>query len=289
MEAKSVRKICGHASVRGTLDRITQLSIHPQSFLFSGPKHLGKSLVAQEFAEKLIGSPVSSDGFHPDLFILGDTSDDSDSPMLSVEQVRVAQQFLSRFPENGKYRVVIVERAEQLTISAENALLKMLEEPNTSSVIILVSSRPGKLLPTVRSRLFPVNFSLVAPEVLRQFFPESNDLPDFFFSLGLPGLIRRSIQDPESFEMMKNELKKLFQLSRLSWSERIQLAEKLTGSAGDLEQMLSIWLIGLSRRGSDVRTPAEAAFLETIIETIDRISARQGSSRLLLEKLFTAI
>lgn len=62
MEANSLNRICGHLPVREMLDRIAHLPIHPQSFLFSGPKHIGKSLVAREFAEKLIGSPAVQTG-----------------------------------------------------------------------------------------------------------------------------------------------------------------------------------------------------------------------------------
>lgn len=289
MEIKNPISICGHSRVRETLDRVATLSVHPQSFLFSGPRHLGKSLVAREFAEKLIGETATQSNFHPDLLIIGDSSEEDTVSALSVEQIRKAQQFLSRFPEAGKYRVVIIESAERLTLSAENALLKILEEPNDTSIIILITNHPGKLLPTVRSRLFPVSFSLVESEVMRQFFPEANSLPEFFFTLGLPGIISVAVNNSESFEETKNQLKHLFQLSRLSWSERIKLAEQLSGENDNLEQILSVWLIGLARREASTRTITEGIFLESVIETIDRIAERQGNSRLLLEKLFTAV
>ncbi len=157
METKDMSSVCGHTEIRATLDRIAHAANPPQSFLFSGPKHLGKSLVAREFAAKLIGVPAIPGAFHPDLLILDGPGEDPDSrPALSVDRVRKAQTFLSRFPENGRYRVVLIDDADRLTNSAENALLKILEEPNTSSVVILVSAHPVKLLPTVRSRLFPV-------------------------------------------------------------------------------------------------------------------------------------
>lgn len=293
MEANETAVLYGHEKVRAMLGRIAHASTLPQSFLFHGPKHLGKSLVAREFIGRLIGTPILPGVFYPDLLILDETYNDSgdQTTTLSVEKIREAQLFLSRFPEKGRYRVVLIDDAERLTGSAENALLKVLEEPNTSSVIILVSAFPGGLLPTVRSRLFPVVFSLLAPEELRKSFPEAADLPEFFFSLGLPGLVRRSIAEPESFEKMKSQLKRLFQLSRLSWAERIMLAEELAVAPEELGNILNIWLIGLSRRHelSAGRSRTEALFLERVIETIDFVSGRQGNPRLLMERLFTSL
>lgn len=293
METKESVAICGHSDVRASLERIARVANPPQSFLFSGPKHLGKSLVAREFAGRLIGTPIFQGVFHPDLLILNETHDDSDdqTATLSVEKVREAQLFLSRFPEKGRYRVVLIDNAERLTKSAENALLKVLEEPNTSSVIILVSAHPGKLLPTVRSRLFPVAFSLLAPEELQRFFPQAVHLPEFFFSLGLPGLVKQAVDEPEAFDVTKGQLRRLFQLSRLSWAERITLAEQLAAAPETIENVLDIWLIGLSRRQnlSENRSRTEALFLERVIETIDFISSHQGNPRLSMERLFTSL
>ncbi len=293
METKESVAICGHSDVRVSLERIARVANPPQSFLFSGPKHLGKSLVAREFAGRLIGTPISQGVFHPDLLILDEAHDDSDdqTAALSVEKVREMQLFLSRFPEKGRYRVVLIDNAERLTKSAENALLKALEEPNTSSVIILVSAHPGKLLPTVRSRLFPVAFSLLAPEELQRFFPRAAHLPEFFFSLGLPGLVKQAVDEPEAFDVTKGQLRGLFQLSRLSWAERITLAEQLAAAPETIEDILDIWLIGLSRRQnlSENRSRTEALFLERVIETIDFISSHQGNPRLSMERLFTSL
>lgn len=287
METESA-VICGHESARTILDHIAEkIDTRPQSFLFSGPRHLGKSLVAREFALKLIGTPALSNGFHPDCFFLGE---EDEKDVISVDQIKEIQSFLSRFPEQGRYRVVVIDGADRLTSSAENALLKILEEPNSSSIIILIAHRPGQLLLTVRSRLFPITFHPVSGEQMRQFFPEAAELPDFFFSLGLPGLIRSAIVSPESFTDMKEVLKPLFQLTRLTWAERIVLAERLASDAEKLEDVLNIWLIGLTRRktGEIMKTKNEAIFLELVLDTVDHIARGQGNPRLLMEKLFTA-
>jgi len=284
--------ICGHREIRARLAHIANQKFQSQSYLFSGPKRLGKSLVAREFALALIGSAALPDGFHPDLLTLAGVKDEKTGAFgsISIEAIHEMQMFLSRFPESGRYKVAVVDGAERLTDSAENALLKVLEEPNSSSVIILITHRPGKLLSTVRSRLFPVAFSLVPQSELEQFFQEEPVLPDFFFSLGLPGLIYDAQSDPAAFDEVKRELRDLFQLSNLSWAGRIALAESLATDPIRAEALLEVWLIGLSRRlaGTGTEMRAHAVFLEAILETLDVIVSRQGSPRLAIEKLFTA-
>lgn len=286
-------KICGHQHVREQLDRMVSLPVIPQSFLFSGPRRLGKYLVALEFAEKLTSIPprgIYVEG--GDILVIGrpnqDPLDEAKAmTSISVDDIREASEFCSRFPSTGRYRVVIVDAAERLTASAENALLKILEEPNSTSVIILVTHLPAKLLPTVRSRLFGIAFSPIVANELRASFPDSN-VPDFFFSLGLPGLIATATDSPDVFERQKKLLRGLFQLSRLTWKERISLAEQVAEDPEGVGDLLEIWLAGLRRQNEvSFHSLTFAVFLEQLLETLDRVSLREGNPRLLLEKLFT--
>ncbi|MGB4942944.1 MAG: AAA family ATPase, partial [Candidatus Moraniibacteriota bacterium] len=263
-----------------------------QSFLFAGPRQLGKFLVALEFAQKLSGAQGSAEDVTGDVLVIGrrERSDDKASKAagLSVSDIRHAEAFLSRFPGGGKYRVVIIDEADQLTHAAENALLKILEEPNSTSVIILVTHVPGRLLPTVRSRLFTVAFAPLAPEELQSHFPKV-DVPDFFFSLGLPGLIEEAAVDPMAFAQKKELLRGLFRLSRLTWAERLSLAERLASQSDDLPGLLELWLIGLERQRGEqaMQSVAFVTFLDRVLETLDQVSQREGNPRLMLERLFT--
>ncbi len=191
-------EITGHTGVRAELERIVQQAVHPQSFLFFGPRRLGKSLVAKEFALKLVGTEALPNGYHPDILLIGGPEAQREKldgePALSVEAVREAEMFLSRFPESGAYRVVIIDGADRLTRSAENALLKVLEEPNSSSVLILITHQPGKLLPTVLSRVFPIAFQLVPSAELQAAFRGRAvaELPEFLLFARLTGSPLRS-------------------------------------------------------------------------------------------------
>jgi DNA polymerase-3 subunit delta' len=78
------------------------------------------------------------------------------SSEIKVEQVRELADFLSIGSHRGRLRVALVHPAEDMNLHAANALLKSLEEPPSGAIFVLVSNRPGELLPTVRSRCMAV-------------------------------------------------------------------------------------------------------------------------------------
>ena len=79
--------------------------------------------------------------------------------VVTVDEIRRVNRFLSMTSHDGGYRVVIVDPADDMNINAANALLKNLEEPPSRTVFILISHSPGGLLPTIRSRCQTVRFS----------------------------------------------------------------------------------------------------------------------------------
>ncbi len=85
---------------------------------------------------------------HPDVILI----EPGDSGSIKTEQVRECIDRAAYRPFEGRRRVVIIDQADALVASAQNALLKTLEEPPSASSFILVSARSDLLLPTVRSR-----------------------------------------------------------------------------------------------------------------------------------------
>ena len=88
-------------------------------------------------------------GSHPDLHWV---APEEDKQQLSVDQVRAACEKLSKTSFRQGYKVAIIEPAHQMTPGAANSVLKTLEEPTPGSLLVLLTSRPSGLLPTVRSR-----------------------------------------------------------------------------------------------------------------------------------------
>ena len=177
------RDVVGHLRLIKLLSRSAAGATLPPSLLFAGPYGVGKRLTAVALAQALncqapitnqsaAAGPLADDalpldacgrcaactriarGVHPDVVIV----EPGDSGAIKIDQVRdIVDRSMYR-PFEGRRRVVIIDQADALVAAAQNALLKTLEEPPSSSVFILVTSRPDVLLPTVRSRCPDLRF-----------------------------------------------------------------------------------------------------------------------------------
>jgi DNA polymerase-3 subunit delta' len=180
------REIVGHRRILSLLARAIEAGTLPPSLIFAGPEGVGKRLAAQAVAQALNCNAVSRQstvdgerptandfdacgrcatcnriarGVHPDV----QTIAPGETGSIKVDQVREAIDRTVYRPFEGKRRVTVIEDADALMASAQNALLKTLEEPPSSSVFILVTSRPDALLSTVRSRCSTVRFPRLSP------------------------------------------------------------------------------------------------------------------------------
>ena len=98
--------------------------------------------------------------------------------VIGVDDVRTVSSFLSKTPSEGGWRVVIIDAADEMNINAANAVLKILEEPPSRSLILLIAHNPDRLLPTIRSRcrrldLRPLKETQVA-DLLKRYCPNLN-------------------------------------------------------------------------------------------------------------------
>ena len=291
--------IVGHRVIQERLDRLVGERTHPQSFLFVGPEGVGKRLVSLRFAWMLLGQGDAfglreeEDLSHPDISFLapervtekGKTREKS----IPVEAIRESIGFLSRYPLVGEKRILIIDDAHRLSHGAQNALLKTLEEPNETSVLILVTHDAAALLDTVHSRLQRVPFSLVAKEemlALGTLRPEDQSL----FSFGRPGIIGMALRGTEEFSATKVFLRRLSNLQELSVSDRLRLAEDLSQEGAPVTRLLE-WLLSVAHEStrnesSRVRIRMTYSFLEDILKVQRVLRGTQANVRLQLEKLF---
>jgi len=83
---------------------------------------------------------------NPDIFVINEVSG------WTIELVRLTKNFLSQKPFNHQNKIIIINDAHNLNIESQNALLKTLEEPGDNNYLIITTSKPSKILPTIISR-----------------------------------------------------------------------------------------------------------------------------------------
>jgi DNA polymerase-3 subunit delta' len=154
-------QIVGHDRVIRLIQKSIETNRVSHAYLFSGPSQVGKSTLAREFAKALNclepDSPCGrcrscqkiDKGVHPDVQSI-DLEEGAKS--ISIDAIRRLQEGVALRPAEGRYKVYILQEAERLSEQAANALLKTLEEPPPSVVLVLTTLEAGMLLPTLVSR-----------------------------------------------------------------------------------------------------------------------------------------
>jgi DNA polymerase-3 subunit delta' len=139
------------------------------AYVFVGPDGIGKKTMAlalskaihcverdDDFCGRCVNCARISDGNHPDVRLVELAPGKKE---ISIEQIRNIERELSYRSFTGKRKVLIIDPATLMNLSAQNALLKTLEEPPADSSMILIAANAGGLLPTVRSRCLPLSFA----------------------------------------------------------------------------------------------------------------------------------
>lgn len=140
------------------LDRIPHGGSH--TLLFSGPRGVGKGLFARAFAREILkGNEIDLHLFVPS----------GKAALHSIDSMRSLTQRLSLPPTSATYKVFVIDEAERLPSISAHALLKTFEEPPDNTFLLLISSAPDQLLPTVRSRCRELRFIPVEEREISQF------------------------------------------------------------------------------------------------------------------------
>ena len=150
-------QVVGQSSVTSTLQNAIKSNQLAQSFLFCGPRGIGKTTCARIFAKEIniFNSTEAIDDFSFNIFELDAASNNSvDDIRNLVEQVRVP-------PQIGKYKVYIIDEVHMLSQAAFNAFLKTLEEPPVHAKFILATTEKHKIIPTILSRCQIFDFKRV--------------------------------------------------------------------------------------------------------------------------------
>ncbi|MEP6341860.1 MAG: DNA polymerase III subunit delta' [Maricaulaceae bacterium] len=168
------------------------------AWLITGVKGVGKATLSYRMARYLLGaSQLLQDGLdfssddpvvqriasqgHGNLFVLRRPYDIKTKKIrteIPVTEARKLRDFLIQKPSETGWRVVIIDSMDEMNRNAENAILKSLEEPPEKTMFFLLSSTPGRLLPTIRSRCVSLSLRAVEPKQIQSWVRNRDDYSD---------------------------------------------------------------------------------------------------------------
>lgn len=169
------------------------VSAPSHALLLTGPSGSGKRTLASSLVETVLELPENGFASHPYGLLI---APEAEGKAIGIEAVRQLEQFLARkVPGKAEYdRAIIIENAHLLTLEAQNALLKTLEEPPAGTIVVLTVSYPQAVLPTIRSRAQAIPVTRLERLGLTDYFSNKGfSKPDinqaYAISGGLPGLM----------------------------------------------------------------------------------------------------
>ncbi|MDO8494317.1 MAG: DNA polymerase III subunit [Deltaproteobacteria bacterium] len=188
----------GHTVQIEQLKKLLRDERIPHAILLSGMEGIGKKMVAFGFAQAIL----RCGNIHPDLhFVI------PDGQSIKIEQIRELKHKASLHSFAGGAKIFILDDADAMTESASNALLKILEEPPADTFLILISSRPNMLLPTIRSRCQIITFQPLPVKELENILREKGIHQETeFLSRFAQGSLKRALKiDVEKLKEIRKQ------------------------------------------------------------------------------------
>ncbi len=254
----------GNEHVVAALSRALAADTVAHAYLFVGPEQVGKGTLALRLAQALncatalthssqvvtagaatyeaAGEPCGAcepcrriaAGLHADVqtVVVEPSEEGPQHKAISVGQVREVEHAVALNPFEGRCRVVVIDPADAMNTEAQNAFLKTLEEPPGHVVFVLITARPERLLPTIRSRCQRLDFRSLSVAAVEEALLAAGAEPERAqllarLSRGRIGWALAMARDPAQMDRRAEALASARALAAMSVDERMGLAERL--------------------------------------------------------------
>ena len=244
--------ILGNEKIRHQLrESITKQSIS-HAYILAGDKGIGKSKIAREFAMELICEKHTGCGecpacrqfladAYPDFFYMDAEGKES----IGIDRIResIVNDVTIR-PYHGKVKIYVIDEADKMTVGAQNALLKTIEEPPEYVVILLLVRNMSLLLETIRSRCIKLLLSAVSTDRIKGWLVEkgiSEEVATMVasYSNGAPGIAKAMAESEDFAVMYEQNVEFLKKISEASINDILLFIEELKKRAGGFKEFIN--------------------------------------------------
>ncbi len=255
----------------------------PQGLLVVGPSGIGKQTIAVAWASGIVGQATDIRVVEPD-----------DKGTITIETVRELYR-AARGKQQGR-QVIIIANADAMSLEAENAFLKLLEEPRPGLTFILTAERQEALLPTIRSRVQHITLQPLSDSAVRQFIMakkpaiSQTDLAQLvFLAQGRPGVVTQLLASDRLPEQ-RQQMQQIKHLLSAKPYERFLLINKLaadrTSCIASLQAMMHMAEIQLRSARTQVATQQWVKLADALQDCLQAVS-HNGNLRAQLLLLFS--
>lgn len=204
MECRSVEEFIGFQDIINNFIKRVRADNLSHAHLVVGPDGIGKSILAKIFALNILGKKDNRDyidivNYRPKKASFG------------VDEVREVIEEINKKPVEGNRKVIIIHNGDKLTVQAQNALLKTIEEPPRGVFIIILTESLELMLDTIKSRSQIYKLTSLKKEDMIKFIKRFKDIQEddmlvaLSFSEGVPGRAIRILKD-ENLRNLRNSI-----------------------------------------------------------------------------------
>ena len=253
------KEIIGHEDVIEYFKRTIKSKNISHSYLLEGGQGIGKKRLAKTFAKTLLCE--EADATSPchicTSCIMMETDNNPDyfevfSKKASIGVDDIREQVVEKMdikPYRSQYKVFIIPEAERMTLQAQNALLKTIEEPPAYGIVILITKNPAKIISTVHSRCARVRALPLSTQRIKKYIQNNHGLEEWEallyadFADGSIGKAKEMVEEGDFWETRQRAIDYMIRLEQANLIDLYDMVTDLDKDRENLPQILDFWMI----------------------------------------------
>ena len=241
----SFESIIGHNDIKNQISKSIKSDKLSHAHLLVGEDGIGKSVLAKNIGFQILGK--NEDKQYVDLV---EWKAEKSKNTIGVNSIRTLIEEINKKPYESNKKVIIIYEAHKMTVQAQNAFLKTIEEPPRNVTMILLCENLEVILDTIKSRCQIHKLKNLNVDEMETFLRKNYyDLPleqirvALAFSDGIPGKAQKFIEDNNFKDIRSIAMEILLNLNKIGIEELIKYEKKLSAQKENFEEILTVFLL----------------------------------------------